>query len=74
MADLRNPLIISTEMWAAWRPFLESPKAVAAELGMTTAELLASARNEQDGRRFEYHLIREGNALHVWRPQKGCPK
>lgn len=64
----------SNEEWERWLPFMESPKAVAVELGMTTAEFLAICRDDQDDRRWDFHLMRKDGMLMVWRPKKGSPK
>lgn len=76
-APVRSPRVpheraaeIPAHVWADHRPWLESPKAVAAELGITTAECLARARGETQPRDFSLHLVREGAALWIYRPHK----
>lgn len=61
---------IPRHVWAEYRPHLESPRAVAAELGITTAEVLARARGETTPIDFSLHLVREGSVLWIYRPHK----
>lgn len=62
--------VIPASVWDEYRPWLESPKSVAAELGITTAEVLARARGESTPFDFSLHLVREGPALWIYRPHK----
>lgn len=61
---------IPQAVWADHRPWLESPKAVAAELGITTAECLRRARGETRPYDFSLHMLREGSVLWIYRPAR----
>ena len=52
----------------AYRSQLESPKAVAAELGITTAEVLARAR----GTDLELHAISIDGAVWIYRARRAA--
>lgn len=62
--------VIPRAVWDEHRPWLESPKAVAAELGITTAECLRRARGESAPFDFSLHLVREGAVLWIYRPHR----
>ena len=55
---------------AAARPWLESPRAVAAELGITTAECLARARGNPAAHHFTLALVHHEGAVWIYRPHR----
>lgn len=59
---------IAPEVLAAYRSRLESPKALAAELGITTAEVLARAR----GSDLELHAVTIDGAVWIYRPKRAA--
>jgi hypothetical protein len=61
---------IPQAVWADHRPWLESPKAVAAELGITTAECLARARGETQPRDYSLFTVNEGPVVWIYRPAR----
>ena len=54
----------------AYRPYLESPRAVAADLGISTAEVLSLLRGDPAKHHFTLHPVRDGNVVWIVRPYR----
>lgn len=61
-----DPHYIAPDVLERYRHQLESPKVVAAELGITTAEVLARAR----GNSLDLHPVTVSGAVWIWRARR----